>query len=65
MEDRIIELEKKITFIDHKLEELNEVIFSQTKVINELKTRISGLNDQLQSGALVRKIEDEDPPPHY
>ena len=65
MKEKIIELEKRIAFMDDKLEELNEVICDQSKVIDELKGRLEGLKDQVQSGALVRKIEDEDPPPHY
>ncbi len=65
MEDKIIELQKKVAFMEHKLDELNEVIFDQTKVIEGLKSRLDGLSDQMQSGDLVRKIEDEEVPPHY
>ena len=65
MENRIIELEKKVTFMDHKLEELNEVILHQSKVIDELKSQLHNFSDQLQSGDLMRKLEDEEPPPHY
>jgi uncharacterized coiled-coil protein SlyX len=65
MESRIIELEKKITFLDHKLEELNEVIIHQSKVMDDLKNRLHDLSDQFQSGEPARKIEDEEPPPHY
>ncbi len=65
MEKRIIELEKKVTFMDQRLEELNEVIIDQSKTIDELKSQLTNMNDQISSGDLVRKIEDEDPPPHY
>jgi len=65
MQDPIIELEKKIAFIDHKVEELNEVIIDQAKTIEELKNQIKIFQDQLDSDELVRKIEDEEPPPHY
>mgnify|MGYP000672236167 CR=1 FL=1 len=65
MENRIIELEKRVAFIDQRLEELNEVIFDQTKTSDELKNQLQYLNDQLQRGELVRKLEDEEPPPHY
>jgi len=65
MEKRIIELEKKVTFMDHKLEEFNEVIVHQSKAIDELKSQLTNVNDQISSGELVRRLEDEDPPPHY
>jgi len=65
MEKRIIELEKKVTFMDHKLDELNEVIIDQSKTINELKSQLTKVNDQISSGDLVRRLEDEEPPPHY
>jgi len=65
MENRIIELEKKVAFMDYKLEELNEVVVHQSNIIEELKIRLKDLSDQSQGGTLVRKLEDEDPPPHY
>ncbi|MCA9409099.1 MAG: SlyX family protein [Candidatus Omnitrophica bacterium] len=65
MENRIIELEKRILFLDHQIEELNEALIYQGKVIEELKIQLKNFNDQLQSGSLVRKLEDEEPPPHY
>ena len=65
MEKRIIELEKKVTFMDQRLEELNEVIIDQSKTIDELKSQLTNMNDQISSGDLVRKIEDEELPPHY
>ncbi len=65
MEKRIIELEKKVTFMDQRLEELNEVIVDQSKAINELKSQLTTVNDQISSGDLMRRPQDEDPPPHY
>lgn len=65
MEDKIIDLQKKVAFMEHKLEELNEVVVDQAQVIEELKNRLKDLGDQLQSGPPVRKLEDEDLPPHY
>lgn len=65
MEDKIIDLQKKVAFMEHKLEELNEVVVDQAQVIEELKNRLKDLGDQFQSGLSVRKLEDEDLPPHY
>ena len=65
MEDKIIDIQKKVAFMEHKLEELNEVVVDQAQVIEELKNRLKDLGDQFQSGPSVRKLEDEDLPPHY
>ena len=65
MKDRIVELEKKVAFIDHQLEELNEVIVHQSKIIDEHQSRLKSLSDQFHSGESARKFEDEEPPPHY
>lgn len=65
MENKIIELEKRIAFMEQNIEELNEVTADQSKIINDLKSQLKSVNDQIQSGSLVRKLEDEEPPPHY
>ena len=65
MEDRIIEIEKKVAFMDDKLEELSEVILVQAREINELRDQLKNFNDQMAGGDLVRRLEDEDAPPHY
>ncbi len=65
MEKRIIELEKKTAFQDQMLEELNEVIIAQQKQIGEIEKQFAFLKDHLMSGDLVKKQEEENPPPHY
>jgi len=49
MEQRLIELERKISYQDKLLQELNEVIFALSKRLDQLEAR----------------QEDEIPPPHY
>ena len=35
MEDRIVEVEKKMSFLEHSLEEIHEVVFDQQKKIDK------------------------------
>ena len=65
MEQRLIELERKISYQDKLLEELNEVIFALSKRLEQLESRQKTMNDQLANGNLVKRHEDETPPPHY
>ena len=65
MQQRLIELERKISYQDKLLQELNEVIFSLSKRLDQLESRQKAMNDLLTSGNLVKRQEDETPPPHY
>ncbi len=65
MEKRIIELEKKMAFQEHALEELNEVIVDQQKKMDVLERALKGFKEQVTSGDLVRAREEEERPPHY
>ena len=65
MENKIIELEKKISFQEHTLAELKDVLLDQEKRIKELEGQIRYLKEQGAQESLVRDIEDEEPPPHY
>ena len=64
MEQRLTELETKITFQDQSIEDLNQVVI-------ELRAKVDELNRQCKR--LVEIIEDENikdssletPPPHY
>jgi len=65
MEQRVTQLERKIAYQDKLLEELNEVIIELNKRIALLEARQKAMKDQFDSGTLVKRIEDETPPPHY
>lgn len=65
MDKRIIELEKKTAHQDQMLVELNEVVIEQQKQINELQKQFTFFKENFVIGDLVRKQEDEQPPPHY
>lgn len=65
MEKRIIELEKKIAFQEHSIAELNDALIAQQKAIKALETQLKAFQEKVASADLVRKQEDETPPPHY
>jgi len=65
LETRIIELEKRVAFLDNHVEELNEAVNAQKKIIDKLQEKLKMINSQLSGESLVRPIEEEDRPPHY
>lgn len=67
MDDRLIELESRIAFQDHTLQELNEVIVRQQREIDGLRRELEALRDQFKAlaPALVASRSEETPPPHY
>ena len=65
MEDRIIELEKKLAFQEKAIEDHNEALIENQKKINELEQQMKFLGDKITKEDFVKKIEDEELPPHY
>lgn len=64
-EQRITELERKVSYQDKLLEELNEVIFELSQRLKQLEARQKAMKEQFDSGDLVKRPEEETPPPHY
>lgn len=65
MDDRIIELEKKSAFQEDTIESLNQVVIEQQKRLERLEKRLKFVTDQLEGSDIIKKLEDEAPPPHY
>jgi len=67
MEDRIIELETKISYQEHLIQELNDVITHQQKQIDALEVEMKRIRDHLKSSnsSNIARPEEEVPPPHY
>lgn len=65
MEDRIIELEKKAAFQDAEIKDLSSAVMRQHKEIEALTKSLILMKEKVQSGALVKELKDEEPPPHY
>jgi len=67
LEDRMIGLETKISYQDHLVQELNEVITSQQKQIDALEVNLQRIRDYLKQGqeTQLARPDEEVPPPHY
>ena len=67
MESRIIELETKLAYQEHTLEELNQIVIKQQNEILTLTLGLQKLNEQLKQVAPsnLASIDQEAPPPHY
>jgi SlyX protein len=67
MENRLIELETRLAFQDHSLQELNAVVVRQQQDIAALTRELESLKTQFKTLApeLVASRAEESPPPHY
>ena len=65
-EERLIELESKITLCEDQLEALNTTIFRQQQQMDLLQQQIRLLYEQMRSGSGAdRQDLREEIPPHY
>ena len=67
MEERIIELESRVSFQDDTIRQLNEVVIELRGEIAEVAARLQAAEQKLQGFApeLVVPLDKEEPPPHY
>jgi len=67
METRIAELESRVAFQEHTLNELNDVIVDQSARIDQLTRSIEQMKSQMRSLASNDVVSEsaEPPPPHY
>ena len=67
-DNKLIELEEKISYLQNMLDELNMVIFRQGEKIEKLNNQIKKTNEKLinQSQSKSDQLEvSDDKPPHY
>ena len=65
-EERIDELEIKLSFQEQVISELNEEVTAQNSRVAALERALKQLQDRLQSsGAEAADSQPEPPPPHY
>lgn len=66
-EQRLIDLEFKISHQDAALEELSQVLYQQQQTIDLLEAKFNGLLKRLQEGNLSGQDvrEGNEKPPHY
>ena len=67
LNDKIIELESKLAFQEHTIQELNDVVTSQQTELMMFKKQLIKINAQLenQPSSNIADASQETPPPHY
>lgn len=66
MEQRLVELEKKLMFQEHALEELQDIVNDQQKTIKALQKELTAVHDKMNQEALTEPHDASDEkPPHY
>lgn len=63
--ERLEALETRIAFQDHTIEELNQAITEQWKVIDLLTKKLAMMEEQVRTGSYIADPATEKPPPHY
>jgi len=66
-EERIVELETKLSFQEHLIQELNEALTHQQQQLDALQHKLESMHEQIQAGLSdeIRPVSEEVPPPHY
>ena len=64
MENRLIDIEMAIANLQKTVDELNDVVFEQSKVIDRLSKENRLLATMIKE-ATVKPLSEETPPPHY
>jgi SlyX protein len=67
MENRITELEIRLTHFEDTIEVLNQAVIKQQNQIDQLQLQISALEKKLKASqaTLIAHESEETPPPHY
>jgi len=67
MEERLIALETKISYQDHLIQELNDVVTRQQGQIDQLEAEMKRIRDHLKgtTESQLARPDEEIPPPHY
>ncbi|MCW5691921.1 MAG: SlyX family protein [Pseudolabrys sp.] len=62
---RLVALEMDRAHQERVIEDLNEAVTAQWKLIEQLKREVERLADQVREAAVATPGEAEPPPPHY
>jgi len=66
MQARLAELESRLAFQEHTLENLNQVVTRQDREILELKKQLAGLTSRLKEFEnVIAAADPAEIPPHY
>jgi len=66
-DERIVELETKLSFQEHLIQELNEALTHQQQQLDTLQHKLDTMHKQMQAGLSdeIKPVSEEVPPPHY
>jgi len=67
-DNKLVELEEKISYFQNMLDELNMVVFRQGEKIEKLSNQIKETNEKLINQSDSQSLQSEvidDKPPHY
>ncbi|MGD8587697.1 MAG: SlyX family protein [Chromatiales bacterium] len=65
MDDRIIELETRLTFQEEHLDALTRTVSRQQQLIEDLRRELDELRQRFKAIAAASPPHREEPPPHY
>ncbi|MGB5456539.1 MAG: SlyX family protein [Gammaproteobacteria bacterium] len=67
MEDRLTELEIRLTHIEDTLDVLNQTVIDQHSLIDQLQLQIAIIEKKIKAAASsnIAHESEEKPPPHY
>lgn len=67
MDERITELEIRLTHLEDTVDVLNQTVIDQNRLIDQLQLQISILEKKLKAAAAsnIAHESEETPPPHY
>jgi SlyX protein len=63
--DRLEKLESHVAHLEHQVEQLNEVVIEQGKLLEQLKKEVQRQSGSLQTMELERVRSNTQKPPHY
>jgi SlyX protein len=64
-EDRFVDIEIKLAHQEDMVEELNQVVYQQSRRIDQLEAMVSQLGEHIRNSAQSGTNPVNEPPPHY
>jgi len=62
MNDRVVDLEVRYSYVERQLEALSGVLFEQQRLVEKLERRVQELEGRVQG---MGEAAPNEPPPHY
>ncbi|MEW6709218.1 MAG: SlyX family protein [Candidatus Riflebacteria bacterium] len=65
MEQNLLELEKRVTYLEKYVDELNEVVIEQSRMLARLKNEFQIIRDKQVNSPVDPSRPANEKPPHY